>query len=128
MTYGLRRAAAFRQPEHGGLASDAGDHRCRSSGHSGRQPLENPIKSGLGGADKYGRRWKFVAGTLSPNALAFATVPDDPGCDWEGGSFERIEAQNRAVLKSHFATLRAAEEAENRGYWLLQRNPIGGKL
>ena len=33
-----------------------------------KDPLENPIKSGLREADKYGRRWKFVAGTLSPNA------------------------------------------------------------
>jgi len=41
-----------------------------------KDPLENPIKSGLGGADKYGRRWKFVAGTLSPTAFYCATVPD----------------------------------------------------
>jgi hypothetical protein len=65
-----------------------------------KDPLENPIKSGLREADKYGRRWKFVAGTLSPNALPCAIVPDGPGCKWEGGSFERIEAQNRAALKS----------------------------
>jgi hypothetical protein len=30
---------------------------------------------------------------------------------------ERIEAQNRTALKSHFATLRAAEEAEANGYF-----------
>ena len=77
-----------------------------------KDPLENPIKSGLREADKYGRRWKSVAGTLSPNAFHCATVPDAPGRKWEGGSFERIEAQNRAALKSLSAMLRAAEEAE----------------
>ena len=77
-----------------------------------KDPLENPIKLGLREADKYGRRWKFVAGTLSPTAFYCATVPDGPGCKWEGGSFERIEAQNRAALKSLSAMLRAAEEAE----------------
>ena len=47
-----------------------------------------------------------------PPAFHCATVPDGPGCKREGGSFERIEAKNHAALKSHIATLRAAEEAE----------------
>ena len=68
-------------------------------------PLENPIKSGIKSADKYGRRWVIIAGTISPNALRCATVPDGPGCRWEGGSFERIEAENRR-------TLAKAEQAE----------------
>ena len=68
-------------------------------------PIENPIKSGIKSADKYGRRWKIIAGEISPNALRCATVPDGPGCKWDAGSFERIEAQNRAAL-------RRAEEAE----------------
>lgn len=27
-------------------------------------------------------------------------MPDGPGCKWEDGSFQRIEAQNRAALKA----------------------------
>jgi hypothetical protein len=53
-----------------------------------------------------------VAGDISPNALHCATVPDGPGCKWEGGAFARIEAQNRSGLKSHFAKLKAVEEAK----------------
>jgi len=75
-------------------------------------PLKTSIKSSLPEPDKYGRRWRIVAGSLTPNQFHCATVPDGPGCQWEGGSFERIEAKNRAALKSHIATLRAAEEAE----------------
>ena len=74
-----------------------------------KYPLENPIKQGGFEADKYGR---IVARTLRPSAFHCATVPDGPGCKWEGGSFARIEAKNRAALKSHIGTLRAAEEAE----------------
>jgi hypothetical protein len=68
-------------------------------------PLEKPIKThgfepvsdGLAG-------WKVV-GESSPNALHCATVPDGPGNEWKGGEFDRIEAKNRAALKSHFAKL-----------------------
>ena len=46
--------------------------------------------------------------------LHSATVPDGEIVDgkptWDGGSYERIEAQNRKALKAHFA--KAAEEAE----------------
>jgi hypothetical protein len=59
--------------------------------------LENPIKHGVKEADKYGRRWVIVAGSLSPNA---ATVPDGPGCKWEGGSFERLAKLLAAAEKA----------------------------
>jgi hypothetical protein len=48
---------------------------------------------------KSGRAWRQVAGPkLSPSQFHCATVPD-------GGAYERIEAENRAVLKAHFAKL-----------------------
>jgi hypothetical protein len=68
----------------------------RGSG-SDFNPLENPIKHGVKEADKYGRRWVIVAGSLSPNA---ATVPDGPGCKWEGGSFERLAKLLAAAEKA----------------------------
>jgi hypothetical protein len=69
--------------------------------------LKKSINTGLLGADKYGARWRIVAGELSPSAFHCATVPDGPGCQWEGGAFERIEAENRRLLEQHFATLDA---------------------
>jgi hypothetical protein len=52
-----------------------------------------------------GRPWRQVAGPdLGPNFSA-AVVPDGPNCQWKGGTFERLEAQNRALLA-------AAEQAE----------------
>jgi hypothetical protein len=53
-----------------------------------------------------------VAGEISPEAFHCATVPDGAGTRWKRGSFEHIEAANRAALKAHFAKLKAAEEAE----------------
>ena len=54
-------------------------------------------------------KWRVLAGEISENALHCATVPDGEIVDhvptWEGGSFERIEAENRRALKK-------AEEAE----------------
>jgi hypothetical protein len=45
-----------------------------------------------------GRPWRQVAGPdLGPNFSA-AVVPDGPNCQWKGGMFERLEAQNRALL------------------------------
>jgi hypothetical protein len=47
--------------------------------------------------------WRIVAGPeLSPKSLRAATVPDGPGGHWKGGSFERIEAQNRSALNAPF--------------------------
>jgi hypothetical protein len=55
---------------------------------------------------KAGPRWRIVAGgPLTPSQMHCATVPDGPDCQWKGGSFERIEAQNRKELA-------AAERAE----------------
>ena len=63
-------------------------------------------------------KWRILAGEISPSALHCATVPDGPGCKWEGGSLERIEAENRRALKAARkdkatikADLKAAEEA-----------------
>jgi hypothetical protein len=60
----------------------------------------NPIKSGLPGADKYGRAWKVVAGEISPNAFRCATVSDGSNCHRKAGEYERVEAKNRAALKA----------------------------
>jgi hypothetical protein len=54
-------------------------------------------------------KWRILAGEISPEALHCATVPDGPDCKWDGGSYERTEAQNRRLLKAHFAKL--AEKA-----------------
>jgi hypothetical protein len=54
--------------------------------------------------DRLNRLWRQIAGPLlTPNQLHCATVPDGPGCKWDG-SYERIEAQNRRALEKHFAT------------------------
>jgi hypothetical protein len=74
--------------------------------------LETSIKTGLQEADKGRRGWRIVAGEIDPEAFHCGAVPDGPGCQWKDGSFERIEAQNQALLKAHFAKLKAAEEAE----------------
>jgi hypothetical protein len=58
-------------------------------------------------------KWRVLAGEIGENALHCATVPDGEIVDgvptWDGGSFERIEAQNRRLLKAHFA--KAGERA-----------------
>jgi hypothetical protein len=54
--------------------------------------------------------WHIVAGgPLTPSQMHCATVPDGPDCRWTDGSYERIEASNRRLLKAHFAKL--AEKA-----------------
>jgi hypothetical protein len=68
-------------------------------------PLENPIKPGVkiglkGGSDP-GRPWRQVAGpVMGPRSFTAAIVPDGPGGQWAGGSFERIEAENRKRLEA----------------------------
>jgi hypothetical protein len=56
-----------------------------------------------------GRGWRIVAGPpLTASQLHCATVPDGPnlGLDglptWEGGSWQHIEARNKAMLRAHF--------------------------
>jgi hypothetical protein len=45
--------------------------------------------------------WRQIAGPpLTPDQLRAATVPDGPARLWKGGEFERIEAKNRAALKT----------------------------
>jgi hypothetical protein len=82
------------------------------NGRSDGTPLKTSIKLGLPEAVKAGRGWHVVAGEISPEAFHCATVSDGRGNQWKRGSFERIEAQNQALLKAPFAKLKAAEEAE----------------
>ena len=54
--------------------------------------------------------WRIIVGpALTPNQFHCATVPDGEIVDgvptWEGGSYERIEAQNRCRLEQRFAKL-----------------------
>jgi hypothetical protein len=47
--------------------------------------------------------WRRIAGPrLTSDQFRAATVPDGPNNAWEGGPYERIEAQNRALLRAHF--------------------------
>ena len=75
-------------------------------------PLRSEPLSGLRERDSSGRAWHVVAGSISPVAFHCATVPDGPGCKWVGGSYERIEAENRRALKAHFAEQARKEQAE----------------
>lgn len=77
-----------------------------------KDPLEKAHLSAVPEPLAGGRGWRIIAGEISPNAFHCATVSGGPGNQWKGGQFERIEAQNRSALKSHFAKLKAAEEAE----------------
>jgi hypothetical protein len=61
--------------------------------------------------------WRVIAGpALTASQLHCATLPDGEIMDgkptWGGGSYERIEAQNRRLLERHFAETKTAEEAE----------------
>ena len=64
----------------------------------------NSIESGLPERGKDPPGWRIVAGELSPDQFHCATVPDGPLREgkprWAGGSFERIEAENRRTLKA----------------------------
>ena len=45
--------------------------------------------------------WRIVAGpALSPDVFQAATAPDGPS-QWSGGSFQRVEAGNRALMRKH---------------------------
>jgi hypothetical protein len=68
-------------------------------------PLGKSIKSGVKTAPGGGRRWRIVAGHLSPEQLHAATVPDGPDCQWKGGEYDRLEARNRRLLEEHFTRL-----------------------
>jgi hypothetical protein len=70
---------------------------------------KNAANTGIKSPVADGRGWRIVAGPpLTPSQLHCATVPDGPdlGLDglptWEGGSFQRIEARNKAMLRAHF--------------------------
>ena len=68
------------------------------------------------------RAWRIIAGpALTASQLHCATVPDGEIVDgkptWDGGSYERIEAQNRKALKAHFAKAAEEAETESNGYF-----------
>ena len=68
-----------------------------------------PIESGTFEGHKPARRWRIIAGpALTPSQFHCATVPDgeivDGKLTWDGGSYERIETQNRRLLDQHFAS------------------------
>jgi hypothetical protein len=77
-------------------------------------PSKTPDFIGPKEALKPDRAWRQIAGpALTASQLHCATIPDGEIVDgkptWDGGSYERIEAQNH---KAHFANLNAAEEVE----------------
>jgi hypothetical protein len=49
---------------------------------------------------KSDRPRRIIADTLTPAQLHHATVSDGCGSSWEGGSYRRLEAQNRAAGKA----------------------------
>jgi hypothetical protein len=56
--------------------------------------------------------WQIIAGgPLTASQIHCATVPDGEIVagvpTWEGGSYEKIETQNRRLLEQHFAELEA---------------------
>jgi hypothetical protein len=78
-------------------------------------PSKTPDFIGPKEALKPDRAWRIIAGpALTASQLHCATAPNGEIVDgkptWDGGRYERIEAQNRKALKAHFA--KAAEEAE----------------
>jgi hypothetical protein len=87
---------------------DGGRYRPSSSARDGEKTLDSIDSKPPPKAD---RPWFIVAGPpLTPSQLHCATVPDGPnlGPDglptWEGGSFQRIEAQNSRLLERHIAS------------------------
>jgi hypothetical protein len=81
---------------------------------------ETSIKPGVKEAPKPRLdKWRVLAGEIGENALHCATVPDGPDCKWEGGFYERTEAQNRRHLKAHFAK---AEKIERGVEWAIAVN------
>jgi hypothetical protein len=80
-------------------ALEAGIGRDRSYVPSaGSAPQKTPDFIDSETAPKPDRGWRIVAGPMSPDQIAPAIVPDGPGGRWEGGTFLRIEAKNRAAL------------------------------
>jgi hypothetical protein len=107
-----------------------GKRKCRSALQAGQgfgryhapssvvSSLETPTKPGIKSGDAGSRGWRIIAGPeLTPSQFHCATVADGPGLDpdglptWEGGSWRRIAAQNRAALEVQFDKLDAAAVA-----------------
>ena len=77
-----------------------------------RMPQKPLILLGLKRLPNPTETWHIVAGpALTANQFHAATVPDGEIVDgvptWEGGSYQRIEAQNRRLLDRYFAELEA---------------------
>jgi hypothetical protein len=98
--------------------------RCRSAfrgglefgryaaSQTGGSTPKTSIKHGVQEAPEAGRTWRIVAGTLTASQLHCATVPDGPGCRWEGGAWARAEAASKAALEAA-----EAREIEANGYF-----------
>jgi hypothetical protein len=50
---------------------------------------------------------------LTASQLHCATVSDGPDSRWEGGTWQRIKAKNRATLEAHFDKLDSAATADD---------------
>jgi hypothetical protein len=84
---------------------------------SSEMPANQAVLSASKPVEQARKPWHQIAGpALTGSQLHCATVPEGEIVDgkptWDGGSYERIEAQNRKALKAHFANLKAAEDAE----------------
>ena len=112
-----RRASESLSP--GRLQGKAGGKRRSSAGSwvgpapptaTPENPLKPGVKTGLKPRSDPGRPWHRVAGPSSAlrtfaAAVVSDVIPDGPDGQWVGGSFERIEAENRKRLKEHLAKL-----------------------
>ena len=73
-------------------------------------PLKQAAKSAVGTGTRALFLWKIIAGPeLSPQSLHAATISDGPDGKWEGGFYQRTEAQNRAAVEAHFDELDRVE-------------------
>jgi hypothetical protein len=75
-------------------------------------PANQAVLSASKPVEQARKQWHQIAGpALTGSQLHCAKIVDGKPT-WDGGSYERIEAQNRKALKAHFANLKAAEDAE----------------
>jgi hypothetical protein len=116
-------AASLAPPNHADRrivhSSNVEFHRIHTRTRARSTPTKLTSKTpdfiGPKDALKPDRPWRQIAGpVLTASQLHCATLPEGEIADgkptWDGGSYERIAAQNRKALRAHFA--KPAEEAE----------------